>query len=90
MLRPDPAARSRLAEITRNLADRIAEARINGWTGEVEGLQVSLTADRAKLSTLDRTARNAASGVTDLGMPTPAGSAQGRGRSLCQPTWLAL
>jgi site-specific recombinase XerD len=69
MLRPDPAARGRLAEITRSLASRIAEARTNGWLGEVEGLQVSLNAARAKLATLDKTARNNAPGTTDLGMP---------------------
>jgi integrase len=69
MLRPDPAARDRLIEIIKNLADRIAEARINGWLGEVEGLQVSLTAARAKLATLDRTARNTTPGTADLGMP---------------------
>jgi len=68
MLRPDPAARGRLAEIIRNLADRIAEARINGWLGEVEGLQVSLNAARGKLAALDRTTRNNA-GPADLGMP---------------------
>jgi integrase len=68
MLRPDPAARGRLTEIIGNLADRIAEARINGWLGEVDGLQASLTAARAKLATLDRTARNTA-GTADLGMP---------------------
>ena len=68
MLRPDPAARGRLTEITRNLADRISEARINGWLGEVEGLQISLNAARAKLATLDRAARNNV-GPTDLGMP---------------------
>lgn len=51
------------------LADRIAEARINGWLGEVEGLQASLVAVRGKLAALDRTARNAV-GATDLGMPT--------------------
>lgn len=75
MLRPDPAARGRLTEIIKNLADRISEARINGWLGEVEGLQVSLTAARAKLAALDRTARNTAPGTTDLGMPAvrPAG-----------------
>jgi hypothetical protein len=66
MLRPDPAARDRLIEIIKNLADRIAEARINGWLGEVEGRQVSLTAAHA---TLDRTARNTTPGTTDLGMP---------------------
>jgi integrase len=68
MLRPDPAARDRLVGIVRNLADRIAEARVNGWLGEVEGLQVSLNAARAKLATLDRTTRNT-TGTADLGMP---------------------
>jgi Phage integrase family len=69
MLRPDPAARSRLIDITKNLADRIAEARINGWLGEVEGLQVSQAAARAKLAALERTARNTIPGTADLGMP---------------------
>jgi hypothetical protein len=69
MLRPEPAARGRLAEITKNLADRIAEARINGWLGEAEGLQASLNAARAKLAALDRTARNTAPSAADLGMP---------------------
>ena len=66
MLCPDPAARGRLTEITRNLADRISEARINGWLGEVEGLKVSLAAARAKLAALDRTVRNTAPGSADL------------------------
>ncbi len=69
MLRPDPASRGRLTEIIKNLADRIAEARINAWLGEVEGLQASLTAARAKLAALDRTTRNTAPGTADLGMP---------------------
>lgn len=69
MLRPDPAARSRLVEIIKNLADRISEARINGWLGEVEGLQVSLTAARAKLAALDRTTNNSTPGTANLGMP---------------------
>jgi integrase len=68
MLRPDPAARGRLTEIIKNLADRISEARINGWLGEVEGLQISLHAARAKLAAIDRAARNN-TGPTDLGMP---------------------
>jgi hypothetical protein len=43
---------------TRCLADRISEARINGWLGEVEGLQVGLTAARGKLAALDKTANS--------------------------------
>jgi integrase len=68
MLRPDPAARGRLTEIIANLTDRIAEARVNGWAGEADGLQASLTAARAKLSSLDKTARST-SPTTDLSMP---------------------
>ena len=68
MLRPDPAARGRLTEIIASLADRISEARVNGWLGEVEGFQVSLAAARGKLAALHRTARNAVS-PADLGMP---------------------
>jgi integrase len=49
LLRPDPAQRPRLAAIRDNLHARIAEARQQGWLGEVEGLQVSLAAATAKL-----------------------------------------
>jgi hypothetical protein len=80
MLRPDPAARGRLAEIIKNLAGRISEARINGWLGEVERLQVSLTAVRAKLAAIDRTARNMAPGVADLGIPAHRGPHRQLGR----------
>ena len=73
MLRPDPAARSRLVEIIKNLAARIAEARVNGWLGEAEGLQISITTARGKLATLDRTANNTVPGTADLGWPVYRG-----------------
>ncbi|MEU4670775.1 hypothetical protein AB0F91_23010 [Amycolatopsis sp. NPDC023774] len=38
-----------------NLRDRIAEASLNGWLGEVEGRTTSFTAATAKLADLDRT-----------------------------------
>jgi hypothetical protein len=44
MLRVSPQQRPRLAEIIRNLRERITEARMNGWLGEVQGLEVSLEA----------------------------------------------
>ena len=44
----------RFIEIVRNLVDRIEEARSNAWLGEVQGLQISLEAARAKLISLDR------------------------------------
>jgi len=66
MLRVDPAQRPRLAEITHNLTARIAEARANGWLGEVEGLKTSLEAAQRKLTSLDRRQGRE---VTDLGIP---------------------
>jgi site-specific recombinase XerD len=69
MLRVDPAQRARLAEIVANLRDRIAEARINGWLGEVEGLQVSLDHAAAKLVSLDRSTPPGRTNITNLGIP---------------------
>lgn len=74
MLRVAPAQRDRLIEIARNLTDRIAEARANGWLGEVQGLQVSLDAARKKLASLDRLARNRnTTGPVEIGMPVIGG-----------------
>jgi hypothetical protein len=53
-LRLDPKARPRLAEIIANLNDRIQEAKLNGWLGEVEGLTTSRDAAARKLTSLDR------------------------------------
>ena len=68
LLRPDPAARSRLVEIRDNLIARITEAESHRWLGEAEGLKVSLAGARAKLAQIDQiTRRNLA---TQLGIPT--------------------
>jgi integrase len=64
MLWPDPAQRTRLAEICDNLTARIAEAEAQGWLGEVEGLHVSLAGAKDKLAQVDR--RNAAQPVKFL------------------------
>lgn len=69
MLRIDPKQRVRLIEIIQNLQDRITEARMNGWLGEVQGLQTSLQAARDKLTSLERTLKKNRAGTTDLGMP---------------------
>lgn len=69
MLRVEPSRQARLVEITRNLADRVDEARANGWLGEVRGLQVSLEAARTKLTSLDRLTRNNSIGTVNIGMP---------------------
>ncbi len=68
LLRPDPAQRPRLVEIRDNLHARIAEARQQGWLGEVDGLQISLVGAREKLAQLDQIATKRTS--TALGMPS--------------------
>ncbi|MEK6467215.1 tyrosine-type recombinase/integrase [Pseudonocardia alni] len=67
-LRVDPRARPRLAAIVDNLRDRIQEARLNHWLGEIEGLTTSLTAAAEKLTRLDRASAGSAERVS-LGMP---------------------
>lgn len=70
MLRISPQQRPRLLEIIHNLHERISEAQMNGWLGEVQGLQVSLEAAKRKLASLDRSLeRNHHNGPTELGMP---------------------
>jgi hypothetical protein len=69
VLQLDPQQRPRLIEIIRNLHERITEARANGWLGEVEGLQVSLNAAMAKLTSLNRTSTDVRRQLVDLGMP---------------------
>ena len=64
MLRVDPRQRHRLIEIIRNLAERIGEAKDNGWHGEVDGLTVSLNAAEKKLAGLDRAVRSRSWSVT--------------------------
>jgi site-specific recombinase XerC len=68
-LRLAPTARPRLVEIIANLRDRISEAKLNGWLGEVEGLKVSLEAASRKLVSLDRAQDRQPSGPTNLGIP---------------------
>jgi hypothetical protein len=68
LLRPDPAARPRLAQIRDNLIARIAEAESHRWLGEAEGLKVSLAGARAKLAQMDQiTARR--DQTIQLGIP---------------------
>ena len=66
LLRPDPAQPDRLLEVRDNLIARIAEARTNNWLGVVDGLQVSLSGAREKLTQLDQRASTAS---TQLGLP---------------------
>ena len=68
MLRIDPAQRPRLEEIRDNLQARITEAEHEGWTGEAEGLRVSLDAATSKLAQADLTAARRTEAV-NLGIP---------------------
>jgi hypothetical protein len=44
---------------------------MNGWLGEVQGLEISLEAAKRKLASLDRSLeRDRHNGPTNLGMPT--------------------
>ncbi|QCO98585.1 site-specific integrase [Arthrobacter sp. 24S4-2] len=68
LLRPDPTARTRLAQIRDNLIERIAEAESHRWLGEAEGLKVSLAGAQAKLAEMDQITERR--NTTQLGMPT--------------------
>jgi hypothetical protein len=68
-LRLDPAARPRLIAIIANLKERIADARLNGWLGEVQGLQISLDAAANKLANLERMRNQRRTDPVSLGIP---------------------
>ena len=69
LLRPDPAARTRLHQIRDNLLARIAEAESHRWYGEAEGLKVSLAGANAKLAQMDQISANRTQAV-QLGIPS--------------------
>ena len=70
MVAVSAAATSPLIEIIRNLGERISEAKMNGWLGEVQGLEVSLEAAKRKLVSLDRSLeRNRNNGPVHLAVP---------------------
>ena len=68
LLRPDPAARTRLEQIRDNLLARIAEAESHRWHGEAEGLKVSLVGAHAKLAQMDQISTSRTKAV-QLGIP---------------------
>ena len=69
LLRISPDQRGRLEDIRDNLLARIAEAEREGWTGEAEGLKVSLAAANNKLAQADMTAARRSEAV-NLGIPS--------------------
>ena len=65
LLRVDPAQLPRLEEIHANLIDRLAEAKEQGWLGEVAAIETTIAAAAQKLDVM-RTARDT---PVHLGMP---------------------
>lgn len=65
----DHTERPRLVEIGDNLAARIAEADREGWLGETEKLNVSLTAAKEKISQIDARQERRGSSIF-LGIPS--------------------
>ena len=84
MLWPDPQQRHRLIQIRDNLMARISEAEHEGWHGEIEGLQISLTGAQDKLAQVDRRPTTT---VVNLGIPTtiPSPSAPSSGIAIRAP-----
>ncbi|MEU5385260.1 hypothetical protein [Kitasatospora cineracea] len=56
-----------MIEIRDNLIDRIAEAQKEGWLGEIEDLEISLSGAEEKIFQLDEMLKPSAA---NLGMPT--------------------
>ena len=52
LARPEPTGPP-VVDIRDNIVDRIAEAELGGWLGEVEGLRVSQAGAKAKLTQID-------------------------------------
>ncbi|BCB84871.1 hypothetical protein Psuf_021840 [Phytohabitans suffuscus] len=76
LLRVDPHQLPRLEEIHANLADRLQEAKEQGWLGEVAAIETTMAAATQKLDAM-RTAGNA---TVHLGMPDTRPAA-GRSRA---------
>jgi integrase len=86
LLRVDPAQMPRLEEIRANLADRLQEARDQGWLGEVAAIETTLAAAAQKLEAMRE---HADRGTTvSLGMPgrAAATAAQTAGRASAPET----
>ncbi|MBF8193123.1 hypothetical protein ITP53_47140 [Nonomuraea sp. K274] len=63
----DPAQKPRLEEIHANLIDRLAEAKEQGWLGEVGAIETTLAAADQKLQAMREAA--ARTTIVSLGMP---------------------
>jgi hypothetical protein len=70
MLHVNPTMLARLDELETDLLDRRTRADAEGWAGEIEGIDMTLTFLRAKRDDTPRRLRRPA---VNLGIPTPAG-----------------
>lgn len=67
MLQNNPKMLGRLAEIETDLLDRRERAQTEGWIGEIEGIDLTLTFLRAKREESERLTRRP---TVDLGIPS--------------------
>lgn len=87
--RPTPQRGPRLVEIIANLRDCITEAKLNGWSSEVAGLDVSLQSATIRLTGLDRMRDRQPSGPVNVGIPSspPPGDRSHPTRPASTPIW---
>lgn len=74
MLSLDPKMLPRLDELEQDLVERRKRAVAEGWQGEIEGTDLTLTFLRGKRGQAQRFPR---SGTVDLGIPQPRAEAPG-------------
>ncbi|WP_051711912.1 integrase [Streptomyces sp. NRRL S-350] len=77
VLRVNPQMITRLEEIETDLLARRARAKAEGWLGEIEGIELTLTLLRQKHAEAVRLAE--VPRPVDLGIPTPRPAGLGRG-----------
>ncbi|MCX5251775.1 MULTISPECIES: recombinase [unclassified Streptomyces] len=73
MLHVNPKMLARLTELEADLLDRKGRAAAEGWGGEIEGIDLTLTFLRAKR---EETQRRAQRPAVDLGIPQPRSRAR--------------
>jgi hypothetical protein len=76
MLHVNPKMLARLDELETDLLARRQRAETEGWTGEVEGIDLTLTFLRAKSEDTQRRIRRPAAGLTIQGLSTPSGAGE--------------
>jgi hypothetical protein len=80
VLHVDPKMLPRLVELERDLRDRRRRAEHEGWTGEIEGINLTLRLLADKKAAAGRANRTRPA-LTLLGMPATRRAATGRGQT---------